>query len=146
MARIKIEMPEKWLYKTEIGVRITDLNYGNHAGNDAIVSILHEARVRFLKAGGFSELWVGGPGLIMADLTVEYIRELFYGDILTISISSADISRLSFDLFYEIKATRDQLEFIAAKAKTGMVCYDYQAKRVAAIPDVFKTFLLSEGA
>lgn len=142
MARIKINIPEKRLAEIKIEVRITDLNYGNHVGNDAIVSIIHEARIQFLKTGGFSELSVGGPGLIMTDLSVEYIRELFYGDQLTISIASGEISRLSFELFYEIWAGREEKTFIAAKAKTGMVCYDYQVKRVAMIPASFNHFLL----
>lgn len=142
MARIKIDIPERRLAEIQIEVRITDLNYGNHVGNDSIVSIIHEARVQFLKLGGFSELSVGEPGLIMTDLSVEYIRELFYGDQLSISIACAEISRLSFELFYEITATREEKAFVAAKAKTGMVCYDYQAKRVAMVPDPFKNFLL----
>ena len=55
MTRIKIELPETYLFSTEIPVRITDLNYGNHLGNDAILSLLHEARVRFLAYYGWTE-------------------------------------------------------------------------------------------
>jgi len=46
MARIKIEIPDKFIYKTEIPIRITDINYGGHLGNDSLLSIIHEARVR----------------------------------------------------------------------------------------------------
>lgn len=141
MARIRIDIPEKRLAEINVPVRITDLNYGNHVGNDAIVSLVHEARVQFLKTGGFSELNVGGPGLIMADLAVEYVRELFYGDQLVISIAAAEISRLSFELYYEIKAQRENEIFVAAKAKTAMVCYDYSIKKVASVPDEFKKFI-----
>jgi len=141
MARVKIDLPDKRLCEIPLNIRITDLNYGNHVGNDAVVSILHEARVQLLNLGGFTELSVGGCGLIMADLTVEYIRELFYGDKLIISIACGEISRIGFELFYEIKAMRDDMTFTAAKAKTGMVCYDYLEKRVARVPDDFITFL-----
>ncbi len=144
MARVKIEIPEKKLFEAQVDVRITDLNYGNHVGNDALISILHETRVQFLKSGTFSEMWVAGPGLIMADLTVEYIRELFYGDRLTVSISCGEITRLSFELFYAVYATREDKTFIAAKAKTGMVCFNYQEKRVAAVPDTFRAFLTGQ--
>ncbi len=37
-----------------VPLRITDINYGNHLGNNAIVDIVNEARVRFLKQHGFS--------------------------------------------------------------------------------------------
>jgi acyl-CoA thioesterase FadM len=48
MPRIKIEMPEHFTYTTEMPVRISDINYGGHLSNDSIVSLIHEARVRFL--------------------------------------------------------------------------------------------------
>ena len=30
MKRMKIDMPSRWQYATEIEVRVSDLNYGNH--------------------------------------------------------------------------------------------------------------------
>lgn len=73
MARIKLTLPGKLLHSTQIPVRITDINYGNHLGNDALVSIIHEARMQFLQANHFSELNAGGTSLIMSDLAVEYL-------------------------------------------------------------------------
>ena len=46
MARIKLLMPEQKIFSTDIAVRITDINYGNHVGNDAFVRLIHEARVQ----------------------------------------------------------------------------------------------------
>ena len=40
MARIEIEMTEDFVFETELAVRISDLNYTNHVGNDAFVSII----------------------------------------------------------------------------------------------------------
>ncbi|MGN6400032.1 MAG: hypothetical protein ACTHMD_06240 [Flavisolibacter sp.] len=48
MARIKINLPENFFFNAAIPIRITDLNYGGHVGNDTILSLLHEARVQFL--------------------------------------------------------------------------------------------------
>ncbi len=48
MGRIKIDLPQKILASVSIPVRITDINYGNHVGNNALVEIIHEARVQFL--------------------------------------------------------------------------------------------------
>jgi len=141
MARIKIDIPEERLAEIQIPIRITDLNYGNHVGNDSLVSIIQEARVLFLAKGGFSELDVGGCGLIMSDLLVEYLHELFYGNQLTIGVYASDISKLSFDLYYEINTVRDNKTITAARAKTGMVCYDYSIKRVAVLPEKLRSFL-----
>ncbi|MBK6730941.1 MAG: thioesterase family protein [Bacteroidetes bacterium] len=134
MTRIHIEQPEKYLFKTEIAVRITDLNYGNHLANDSMLSIIHEARVQFLYELGYSEKDVEGTGLIMGDVAIQYKAEAFYGEILQIEIGVSDITRVAFDIIYKIQ-TQNKL---IAIAKTGMVCYDYTNKKIANVPLVFK--------
>jgi len=76
MARIKIELPGKFIFKTEITIRVSDLNYGGHLGNDSVLSICHEARLRFLKHLGYSELDVEGSGIIMSDAAIQYKGEV----------------------------------------------------------------------
>ena len=68
MARLKIDLPEKVISTVSIPVRITDINYGNHVGNNAIVEIIHEARVQFLQKNNFTEFDVAGTALIMSEL------------------------------------------------------------------------------
>lgn len=139
MARIKIDIPEKILLTVKLPVRITDINYGNHLGNDALVSILHEARVLWLKEGGYTELKIENVAMIMSDLAVEYKSEAFYGDELSVAISVGDVGRVNFDVYYSVS---NQHNNVIAKAKTGLVCYDYENKKVAPIPENFKSFLL----
>ena len=141
MARIKLNIPETKVFTARIPVRITDINYGNHVGNDALVSIVHEARMQWLASGKFSEMNIGGPGLIISDLAVEYKGESFYGDILSVNIAISEVQKISFEVYYEITAERSGKVVVIAKAKSGMVCYDYGAKKVAAMPEKFETFL-----
>ena len=143
MARIKLIIPETKVFTSRIPVRITDINYGNHVGNDALVSIVHEARMQWLASGKYSELNIGGPGLIMSDLAVEYKAESFYGDILSVNIAVGDVQKKSFEVYYEITAERSGKDVVIAKAKSGMVCYDYGAKKVAAMTEGFEKFLTS---
>lgn len=133
MARIQIDFPEQILFTTTIEVRVTDLNYGGHLGNDALLSLLHESRVRFLHALGFTELNVAGVGIIMADAGIQYKSEAYSGEILTIEIAVADFSKVSFDIFYRVHSNGR----IVAIAKTGIVCYDYAAKKVMPVPAAF---------
>ena len=79
MARIKIDLPGNFPFITNIEVRITDINYGGHVGNDSILSILQEARVRFFNHYGYTELNLEGVGMIMSDVGIEFKAELFYG-------------------------------------------------------------------
>ncbi len=141
MARVKLEVPEKKIFTTDIKVRISDINYGNHVGNDALVSIVHEARMQWLAHNNYSELNVAGAALIMADLAVEYKAESFYGDNLNVSISIGEITKISFEIFYEITTSRNDKSILVAKAKTGMVCFDYETRKVTSIPEIFRQII-----
>ena len=142
MARIKLSIPDKIISTVFIPVRITDINYGNHLGNDALVSLVHEARIQWLAQYHYSELNIEGTSLIMSDLAVEYIRESFYGDMLKISIAAGEVSRVGFEIYYLLETNRNGEQITIAKAKTGMVCYDYTAKKVSVVPDKLKEMLV----
>src|ERR1700749_2078266 len=103
MPKTKLVLPTHFSFTTEIPVRITDLNYGGHVGNDSILSIIHEIRVQFLRSHGYTELNLNGTGLIMADGTIEFPSELFYGDVLRASVTASEFSRVSFDLYYKLE-------------------------------------------
>jgi acyl-CoA thioester hydrolase len=141
MSRIKIDIPPSFSFSTSFAVRITDLNYGAHVGNDKVLSFLHEARVRFLKSLGYTELNMEGVGMIMADAALIFKNELYYGDELLISIKPVEYSRVGFDLIYKIeKKSEDQLLTVVV-AKTAMVCFDYGLKKVATLPEAAKNKL-----
>lgn len=143
MARLKIELPQKVLASFNIPVRITDINYGNHVGNNAMVEIIHEARIQFLKQYGFTELDAAGTSLIMSELAVEFKNESFYNDVLRVQLFLGEISRVGFELFYLITTERDTESITIAHAKTGMVCYNYSIKKVDSIPGKLKSILIS---
>jgi acyl-CoA thioesterase FadM len=135
MARIKLELPETFVFSTLIPIRITDLNYGAHVGNDAILSLMHEARVQFLKQYHCTELNLFGASLIQADTAIIYKAESFYGDVLKCEVSPAEFSRVGFDLYYRF--THAEKHYEIAVAKTGMICFDYQSRKVLAVPQEF---------
>ncbi|GAB3431840.1 acyl-CoA thioesterase [Niabella aquatica] len=134
MARIKVLLPEHFIFSTHIPVRITDINYGGHLGNDALLSIIHEARLHFLNYYGYSEMNMEGAGLIMADAAIEFKAEAFYGDALTVWVGANDFNRIGFDLCYKLEKNTDGKMVTVAIAKTGMVCYNYDQKKVTAVP------------
>ena len=141
MARVNIILPEQFLAVFHIPVRITDINYGNHAGNHAFIEILHEARMQWLRQYGYTELDAAGTGLIMSDLAIEFRNESFYGDIIEVKIGVGEPGRAGFELFYLLQTQRNGETIILAKAKTGMVCYDYGTKKVVSVPEKLKALL-----
>lgn len=138
MARIKVDLPDQFSFSTIIPVRITDLNYGGHVGNDTVLSLIHEARVQFLQHYGYVELNMAGVGLIMSDVAIEFKQELFYGDQVKVAVTANDFSKVSFDLYYKLEKETDGKVVLVATAKTGMVCFDYTRKKVAAVPEEVK--------
>jgi acyl-CoA thioester hydrolase len=143
MARVKIEIPEQFIASFIIPVRIADINYGNHVGNDAFVSIIHEARMQWLQQHGYTELNIEGIGLIMSDLSIEFKNESFYGDQVEVKIGAGEVSSAGFSLYYRLFAKRNNEIILLANAKTGMVCYDYTAKKVVIIPEKLKAILIA---
>jgi len=143
MARVKLIFPDKKsLLSIQIPVRITDLNYGKHVGNDKILSIVHEARVQLLAAlGNYQELDIGGCGLIMSDAVIAFRGEGFYGDLLQIELFVNDLSAYGFDILYRITTKRQDNEVLIAEVKTGMVCFDYKERKVTTIPEAFRAKL-----
>lgn len=142
MTKVKIELPDKFIFKTEIPIRINDINYGGHLGNDSVLSIVHEARLRFLNQHNIIEFNANGPGIIMVDAAVEYKAESFYGDIINVEIAVTDITGVGCDLVYRL--TNKETQKIIALVKTGIVFYDYGKKKVISMPVKFKSELVAD--
>lgn len=143
MARIKIELPASFHFTTSIPVRITDINYGGHVGNDTVLSLIHEARLQFLKHYGYTEMDLAGTGMIMSDVAIEFKNEVFYGDALKVSVAIAEISKVSFALYYKLEKNHNEKLLLVAAARTGMVCYNYALKKIAPFPEIArKEFML----
>ena len=136
MARVKLQLPENFIFSTEISVRISDINYGGHLGNDSVLSIIHEARLRFLKNFGYSEMDVEGSGIIMSDSVIVYKGEGFYGDLLTVEVTAGDFNNYGCDIFYKIANKKTAKEVV--RAKTGIVFFDYSNRKVMPVPEKFK--------
>ncbi len=135
MNRIKLDLPEQFTFSTFLTIRITDLNYGGHVGNDSFLSLIQEARQQFLASHGYEELSIEGIGLIMADVAIEFKKELHYGDKLKISVTADAFDKLGFDLFYLLEIMREDETLLAGKAKTGMICYDYGNGKKVPVPE-----------
>ncbi len=135
MARIKIELPERFLFETELTVYTQHINYGNHLDNAALLGLVSEARMRFFESLGFSEADTDGAGIIVADAAIQYRSEAFRGEVLRVRYAVADISRVGCDLLYQITETKSGRE--VARGKTGIVFFNYERRETVAVPPGF---------
>ena len=134
MPKTKLVLPDHFPFTTDLPVRITDINYGGHVGNDAVLSMIHEVRVQFLRHHGYTELDLAGTGLIMSDVTIEFKHELFYGETLRASVAATDFSRVGFELYYKMEKLSGEKWVSVVHARTGMICYNYALKKIAPLP------------
>ncbi len=133
---------EGYTFHFELIVRATDLNYGGHVGNSRVLDYFQEARLAYLEAiGGFSELDIGGPGLILPEAHVAYLKEMFAGDVLSIGVRACEIGNSSFRLEYRIE--RDGI--VAAEGYTGLVAFNYERRKPVRLPDGFRQAIMADG-
>lgn len=135
MERTGIKMIKDFIFETEVAVRLTDINYGNYVGDDAFVSLIHEARVRFLENFGFSKPDIAGKALVVSDLTVSYKSQSFYGDKLKFEMGAGNFTKYGCDIFYRV--TNTKTGNLVILAKTGIVFFDFTQNKVTTPPEAF---------
>jgi acyl-CoA thioesterase FadM len=135
MARIKLNIPGKILYTTSIPLRISDINYGGHLGNDSVLSLAHESRIRFLNSLNYSETDIEGVSIIMTDAIINYKNQGHYGDVIKIEIAVNDIGNNGLDMYYKMTCENNNTE--VARVKTGIAFFDYKSNKLTAIPYKF---------
>lgn len=135
MSRIRLELPATLPFATELPVRITDINYGGHLANDALLGILHEARIRFLKHCGLTEADVGGCGMLMVDVAIQYRKEVYHGEALRIEVGVTELRRAGCDFAYRV--TEVSSGALVVEAQTGMTFFNYQTKKMVRAPEKF---------
>lgn len=135
MARVKLDLPDSFPFSTTLEIGIGHINYGGHLGNDSALTLVHEARLRFLKSLGFGELDIGGRGLILTDAVVVYKAEAFWGETLVAEVAAEDFNKYGCDLLYRFRKQADGRDVL--HAKTGVLFFDYAARRPASVPAIF---------
>jgi acyl-CoA thioesterase FadM len=132
MNRVKIELPNRKLFTTSLYLRVSDINYGAHLGNDTVVSLIHEARYRMFNSWGYkSDLEIEGIGTIQLDTAIQYKGEGFHGDHIHIDIYLGEVGSRAFELYYKISTAKK----LIALGKTGLGMYNYDQKKMVSIPD-----------
>lgn len=134
MSRIKIKLPETKVFETTLAVRISDINYGNHLGNDSVLSLMHEARFQFYKSLGYTdELSIDGVGTIQVDTAIQYKGEGFHGDKIVAEVFLGDTTSKSMDLYYRLSIAGSS--GLIALGKTGIAFFNYTEKKVSNMPN-----------
>ena len=129
---------EKWIVLKDIArieIRVGDINYGGHMGNDKALGVFHDARIKFLGFLGFSEKDIGGPAIIMRDAHVSFRKEVFLHDVLLVDVGIDQVSASSFNMTYNVKRESDGA--VVFTGSTLLIAFDYAARRPSRVPEAF---------
>lgn len=135
MPRVKLEEQPDYEFHYEVTLQVRDINYGGHLGNDALIGLLHEARLALLRQLGCTEMTLADDqtGIILGDLVVNYRAEGFMFDRLNLDSHLGEIGRNSFRIFHRV--TRDKT--LIALAETGIVTFNYRERKIVPVPEGF---------
>lgn len=136
MARIEIQLPERFAFATELPLYIGHINYGGHLDNALLLALVSEARVRFFKSLGYGELDIEGAGIVVADAAVQYRSEAFHGETMVVEMAAQDFNKYGCDLAWRMRDQATGRE--VARGKTGIVFFDYATRKLTTVPEKFR--------
>lgn len=136
MARVQIELPASFAFSTDIQLYLSHINYGGHLDNALLLTVVSEARTRWFKALGYTELDVEGLGIIVSDAALQYKSEAFHGETMQVDMSAQEFNKYGCDLVWRMRERDSGRE--VARGKTGIVFFDYQTRKVAGVPQGFR--------
>lgn len=136
--RLKLPLPqEEKRFSTTYTLGLQEMNYGNHLGNDKVLTLAHEARLRFFKGLGFDELNFFHSSLIQASAQVQYTGQGYYGDPITIDLWLPQRSETGFEVFTLLKKENSEI----ARVSVALLFYDYDKGRIQKCPLEFIEFM-----
>jgi 4-hydroxybenzoyl-CoA thioesterase len=137
MSRVRIDLPDKFDFSTDLRLRFRDINAGNHLAHDAVLSLAEEARFLFLEHLGYAHLTIDGCGYVAADAAIVYKSQAYFGQVIRIEVAVRDFALKSCDFVYRLsnKETGEEV----AVAKTRIVFFDYENQESVKVPDGFRS-------
>lgn len=142
MARIRLVELGQYAFHYATRLEPRDINPSGHLGNDALVTLVGSARAYVFYSMGLSQrdLGDGSTGIIMSDLAVNYRAEAFMFDEIVIDTHFGEFTRSAFRAFHRVRKG----EAVVALAETGLVTFDYRARRIAPVPEEFLKALAAQ--
>ncbi len=128
------------MFQFDYKIQQEDINYGGHVGNERALLFFQMARMNFFESLGLSEMDLGeGAGVIQKNGFVEYNKQLFLEDSISIKITNIEFSKISFNMKYEIFNQEGEC---VINGSTLLVCFDYSTHRIKKVPNLFKEKVL----
>ena len=122
---------------TPIDIRFRDIDALGHVNNAVFSSYMENARIAF-----FKDHFSSGPswldiGLILARVEIDFLAPVLLTDQLTVETVIEKVGSKSFTFTYRFLEPEKGTLF--AKARTVVVCFDYEKGATREIPEEWRT-------
>ena len=138
-------MESNAIFSTEINVQVSHLNYGNHLGYDSLLSLLQEARLRWLKTinPSSSEIDIeNNVGWMVKEVHLVYKSGANHGDELKINLSVSNQTKIGFILEHEVENKTSGK--ILCYGTILLVCFDFNKGKPSRIPGILRAVITKE--
>lgn len=116
-----------FVFETVMRVRNTEIDVGQYLTLESLITLLAEARARFLYSKGINEINSEYQGLIVNDLQLNVISRVRAREALLFEVGIEQIAEKSGKM--AIKVTRMYDGSLVAKARKGFIQYDYRSNK-----------------
>ncbi len=123
------------LYTNTITVRFSETDLAGHVNNAVYLTYLEEARMHFVR----QVLLVDEVPLILASVRLDFLRQVFFGDTLTIESGVCRLGTTSFDMAHHLY--RDNGHRLALIGLATLVRFDYRTQTPEPISEEWRNKL-----
>jgi acyl-CoA thioester hydrolase len=98
-------------FSTKVQVRFSETDMYGHVNNTKVFAYFEYARIEYFKALGFDFASQSGEKnmLVVADIQCDYLKEVFFDEMLTIYVKTASLGTSSMDLHYLVKNEKEEV-------------------------------------
>ena len=139
MTRVIIELPEKFSFVKEIELDESYMNVANHLDNALLLKLVGATRTAYWKHLGYSPFDMEGVSNVVADAALQYKSEAFKAEIMVVELATRDFHKYGFDAVWRITEKSSEREI--ARGKHGILCFNYEQRKVALLPEKLRARL-----
>ncbi len=137
---------EEFTFSRELPVRVFETDMFGHVNNTVVFQYFEYIRIEFMKESGLMERWTKEGSTtqpVVADIQCDYVRQVFFGETLTLYIKPHVIGNSSVDLHYKVENDKGEIVYVGRGA---LVQVNRETGRGEAWDEESREIFLSYGA
>lgn len=128
-------IPSDWSFGLADRVRFSELDALGHVNNAAYLSWFENARLPYLAQAQVTDYGPTAPRLVIAELSVRYVKEMLRGDVYVLTARTASYRTSSFQTDYAVFRVADGSAELTCTSRAAIVLRNRDGAGKFPIPD-----------